>query len=199
VRRSLLLLVVVTLVGVACDPEPTETAPTGPPPPPPSIDPLVPFSPAPTPFEEVTSGFLGDTLTLPGTGDTTIHVDLVNTALPYDPRPDGTRPFSVFLTVTNAGDDAWTGVPGQGARVTDAAGGYNEAEADPSPADLHPRPQRLGVSNGNLMQQITLEPGESVEGVVVFLTAGGNRPVTVSVSFDGGATQGTWQTSMGPS
>ena len=48
-------------------------------------------------------------------------------------------------------------------------------------------------------EPVTIEPGESIQGVLLFITGGGNRPVTVSVTFDDGATLGSWATSMGPS
>jgi hypothetical protein len=200
-RRAVLSVIALAVVVlIACDPEPaTETTTGTAAPAPTTIDPLVPYSPSPTPFEQITSGFAGDILTLPASDGGTIHVELVNTALPVGYDDAGLRPFSVYLTVTNVGEDAWTGVPGRGARVTDESGGFNQAEPDPDPADLHPSPQRMGVSNTNLMDEIELGPGESVDGVLLFITGGGNRPVTVSVTFDDGTTQGSWFTSMGPS
>ena len=198
IARLALPACLLTVLLSAC-PGSTSTSTTPTPASPSSIDPLVPFSPSPTPFEEVTSGFAGDTLTLPTTDGGTIHVRLDTSAIPKDPGPDGLRPFSVYFTIENAGDDTWTGVPGQGARVTDEAGGFNQAEPDPRPRDLHPDPGAFGASNENLMAEITLEPGESIQGVLLFITGGGNRPVTVSVTFDDGATQGSWPTSMGPS
>jgi hypothetical protein len=187
------------LVLVACDPAASSSSPGPSPPIASTIDPLVPFSPSPTPFQEVTSGFAFDTLTLPTSDGGTLHALLANTALPMTVRPDGLRAFSVYLTITNAGETTWTGVPGDGATIEDEAGGTNQAEPRPSAADLHPRPARLGVSNRNLMEPVSLEPGASVDGVLVFLAGGGNRPITVSVTFDGGATHGSWATSMGPS
>ena len=200
-RRAVLpVLALAAVLLAACDPAPTtETTTSTTAPAPSSIDPLVPFSPSPTPFEEITSGFAGDTLTLPTTDGGTLHVELVNTALPVEYDDAGLRPFSVYLTITNVGEDTYRGVPGRGARVTDESGGFNQAEPEPDPADLHPNPERMGVSNTNLMDEIELEPGESIDGVLLFITGGGNRPVTVSVTFDDGQTQGSWFTSMGPS
>ncbi|HYJ61430.1 MAG TPA: hypothetical protein VE032_08210 [Actinomycetota bacterium] len=195
--RAALPALVLSLALASCDPATTSTAPV--PPSASTIDPLVPFSPSPTPFEEITSGFSGDTLTLPTVDGGTIHVTLDTSAIPKDLDAEGLRPFSVYLTVENVGEDPWTGVPGQGARVTDEEGGFNQAEPQPRPGDLHPDPSAFGGSNENLMTEITLEPGEARQGVLLFITGGGNRPVTISVSFDDGATQGAWATSMGPS
>ncbi len=201
-RSVLPALLVLAVLPTSCDPEATTMTTTPEPsgsPDSSGIDPLVPFSPSPTPFRETTSGYAGDTLTLPTADGGTIHVSLDNTALPKELGPDDRRPFSVYFTVTNAGDTTWAGTVGEGAKVTDANGGVNQAEPLPKPRDLHPDPESFGVSNTSLFEPVILEPGESVQGVLMFITGGGNRQITVSVTLDGGATQGTWATSMGPS
>jgi hypothetical protein len=160
-------------------------------------DPLVPYSPAPTPFVERTTGFLHETLTLPASDGGTIHVTLDSTAM-NTVFTDGYRPLSVWLTVENAGGKPWTGIPAEHAKISDDLGSTFTPIAKPAPADLYPKPQRYGVSNRNLATTTTIGPGRSVHGVIVFHPTGGNRAMDLTISFDGGTTWGTWVMNLGP-
>jgi hypothetical protein len=159
-------------------------------------DPLVPYSPSPTPFQEVTWGFLGETLTLPTSGGAKLHVTFDRTALKTT-LVDGTRSLSVWVTIRNPGDSAWTGVPGAKARVVDLVPTTFEPVV-PAAADLHPHPEKYGAVNFDLQQEVTIEPGDSLQGVIVFRPTGGNRSMTLGISFDDGATWGEWQMNLGP-
>src|SRR5512132_727818 len=126
----------------------------------PGVDPLVPYSPPPTPHTERTSGFIPDTLTLPANGGTTVALTPVTTSMTLTFVHEA-RAFVVYLDVENPGTSAWSGIVGADAQVTDASGGVFPAE----PArrgDLHPDPGRYGASNRNLLRSITVKPGKNV-------------------------------------
>lgn len=158
-------------------------------------DPLVPFSPAPTEVGERTAGWLGETL-LVRTPDGSLWVSVDSTAMtPF--AANGSRMLSVWITVHNPGDAAWTGAPGTDALLTDEAGNTFLPISDPSTDELHPTPEAYGASNRNLAGSVTVEAGASLQGVIVFRPTGGNRPVVFSMSLDGeGRTE--WQTNLGP-
>jgi hypothetical protein len=207
-RRLLLLLAATALLLAACDPD---TAPEPPSPdgtvaptatdtetPAPGVpDPLIPYSPEPTPFRERTTAFARETLTLPTADGGQLWITLDSTAIQRE-FVDGMRWVSAWVTVENPGDRAWTGRPGEFARMTDELGGTFAAIADIGPADLHPRPQKYDASNRDLQREVTIEAGDSIQGVIVFRPDGGNRRVNISVSMDGGQTWGEWQTAIGP-
>jgi hypothetical protein len=44
---------------------------------------------------------------------------------------------------------------------------------------------------------VTVKPGTTVSGALVFHVTGGNRPITLRISLDGGATWGEWATNLG--
>ncbi len=187
---------------VACDPATTTTEPALVPTPTsssptvrPEVDPLVPFSPAPTPFQEITSGFAEDTLTLPTTDGGPLHVTFDSTALSLT-VVEGYRSFSVWFTVRNPGDTPWTGSVGSTAVLVDLNEAQFAAVVGPSPAELHPNPGRYGRSNDDLTTPISLEPGQVRRGVIVFRPTGGNRLVEIRLTLDG-ETWGTWQTPLG--
>jgi hypothetical protein len=160
-------------------------------------DPHVPYSPPPRPDDPVTEGYAGDTLTLPTADDGTLRVTLVSTAL--DTRfVDERRAFDVWLTLENPGDTEWSGVPAGSITITDAAGAVFRPVVAPTAKDLHPDPERYGGSNLDLDRPRTIGAGRSLDGVAVFRIPGGFRPITIAISFDAGATWGTWETSFGP-
>lgn len=200
-RPSHLIVLVVaalSLVGCPGDDSPTTPSPTstGPTVEPPEPDPLVPYSPSQTPLKETTSGFLGETLTLPTSDGQKLHITFDRTAIKTE-YVDGYRSLSVWVTLRNPGDRSWTGVTAASARITDLAGGTWDA-VDPTPEDLHPNPEEYEASNFDLRQEVTLEPGQSLQGVIVFRPTGGNRSMKLAVSFDGGTTWGEWQMNLGP-
>ena len=194
----LLVPIVLLLVLVACTGDPTTTTtgtPTQSAATPSGVDPLVPYSPTPTPFAERTAGFIPDTLTLPTSEGGRLFVTPVTTTM-TTAYVNETRAFVVYLSVESPGDVAWTGAIGADAQVTDVAGGVFEAVA-PSPGDLHPDPQRYGGSNQSLLKPVTVKPRATVSGALVFHITGGNRPVTLRISLDGGTTWGEWATNLG--
>lgn len=160
-----------------------------------SIDPLVPYSPPPTPFTERTSGFIPDTLTLPTSDGTELAVTPITTTMTLAFVKE-TRAFVVYVDVRDRGDAPWSGIVGSTAQVTDANGGVFPAEAA-AKGDLHPDPSRYGGSNRSLLKQITVQPGKTVSGALVFHVTGGNRAITVRLSLDGGTTWGEWATNLG--
>jgi hypothetical protein len=159
------------------------------------VDPLVPYSPSPTPFVERTTGFIPDTLTLPTSDGGKLYLTPVTTTM-TTVYVHETRAFVVYLTVEDPGDGAWSGRVGADAQVTDLTGAVFPATR-PAPGDLHPDPQRYGGSNQSLLKPVTIDPGESVSGALVFHVTGGNRPITLRISVDGGTTWGEWATNLG--
>jgi hypothetical protein len=195
--RSLLPLAVL-LAAAACTgdtPAPSLAPSTTPPTSLPAVDPLVPYSPSPTPFTERTSGFIPDTLTIPTSDGTKLAITPVTTTMTLAFVGE-TRAFVVYVDVHDRGDAAWTGVVGAQAQVTDVTGGVFPAER-PQPGDLHPQPERYGASNRSLLHPITVQPRKTIQGALVFHVTGGNRPVTLRISVDGGTTWAQWATNLG--
>jgi len=160
-------------------------------------DPLVPYSPSPTPFVVRTEGFTGHTLTLPGSGGAALRVTLVSSAL--DTRwANELRVFDVWFTLQNTGEVAWAGAPAAFMTITDEMDRVFLPLQDPRPGFLHPDPEAYGGSNLDLSQTQTIAAGATLQGVAVFRMPGAFRPVTLAISFDDGATWGSWQTSYGP-
>ena len=75
------------------------------------VDPLVPYSPAPTPFVERTTGFIPDTLTLPTSASGKLDLTPVTTTM-TTAYVNESRAFVVYLDVENPGAVAWTGAIG---------------------------------------------------------------------------------------
>jgi hypothetical protein len=197
-RPSRSLLPCVLLVAsVACTGATTSTTPaaTVTPTTAPSVDPLVPYSPSPTPFRERTTGFIPDTLTLPTSDGTSLAVTPVTTTMTLKFVREA-RALVVYLDVHDRGDLPWSGVLGANAQVTDAVGGVFPAETAKE-GDLHPDPARYGGSNRNLLREVTVKPGTTVSGALVFHVTGGNRAITLRLSLDGGSTWGEWATNLG--
>jgi hypothetical protein len=106
------------------------------------------------------------------------------------------RALAVYLEMENPGEAGWTGPAGTDAQVTDLTGAVFAA-VPPAPGDLHPDPQRYGGSNQSLLKPVTVKPSTTASGVLVFHVTGGNRPITLRISLDGGATWGEWTTNLG--
>jgi hypothetical protein len=191
----LLLPILLLPVLAACTGDSATTSPGVPTPAPSGVDPLVPYSPAPTPFVERTTGFIPDTLTLPTADGGKLFVTPVTTTMTTTYVHD-TRALAVYLEMENPGDAAWTGTVGTDAQVTDLTGAVFAA-VPPAPGDLHPDPQRYGGSNRSLLKPVTVQPGTTASGALVFHVTGGNRPITLRISLDGGATWGEWATNLG--
>jgi hypothetical protein len=159
------------------------------------VDPLVPYSPAPTPFQERTTGFIPDTLTLPTSDGGKRYITAVTTSMTTE-LVDGTRALTVYLTVENPGADAWSAKVGADAEVKDLNGKVFPA-VPPAPGDLHPDPKRYGGSNRDLSKPVTVPPNASIKGALVFHVTEGNRPITLRISLDGGVTWAEWATNLG--
>jgi hypothetical protein len=160
-----------------------------------AIDPFVPYSPPPTPFREVGSGYLPDTLTLPTTGGGKLYVTPTTTTMRMAWQ-GVTRAFAVYLRVENPTDQPWTGSIGGDAEVVDEAGRRYPAELA-KPGDLHPDAERYGGVNRNLLRPITIGPGDEMEGVILFHPTEGNRRIVLRISADGGTNWGEWETNLG--
>lgn len=159
------------------------------------VDPLVPYSPAPTPFVERSTGFIPDTLTASTADGGKLYLTPVTTTMTMAYVQEA-RAFVVYVNAENPGDAAWTGRIGTHAEVTDLTGAVFPAEP-PSPVDLHPDPERYGGSNQSLLKPITVKPGATVSGALVFHVSGGNRPITLRISADDGVTWAEWATNLG--
>lgn len=193
--RSLLLCLLL-VASVACTGDTTTTSTTtAAPTTTASVDPLVPYSPSPTPFTERTSGFIPDTLTLPTSDGSSLAVTPVTTTMTLT-FVNEARAFVVYLDVRDRGNSPWSGVIGTNAQVTDAVGGVFPAQPAEK-GDLHPDPARYGGSNRSLLRQISVKPGTTVSGALVFHVTGGNRAITLRLSLDGGTTWGEWATNLG--
>jgi hypothetical protein len=201
---SLAVVAIVALTLAGCDPSGessasssapstgpgTATTPAGP-------DALPVYSPSPTPFTEKTTGYLGETLTLPTGDGGKLYVTYESTSMTTE-FVDDRRSLAVWLKVENPGDKDWTGDLGADAEVADETGLSFRAVPRPASEDVHPHPERYGYSNRNLARTTTVGAGDSVQGVIVFRPSGGNRDITIELSLDGGTTVASWQTAMGP-
>ena len=107
-----------------------------------------------------------------------------------------TRALTVYITATNAGNDRWHGTIGADAEVTDLSGATFPA-TKPAPGDLHPDPARYGGANRSFQRPVSIPGGGSVTGALVFHVTGGNRPITLRISLDGGTTWVEWATNLG--
>lgn len=139
---------------------------------------------------------MGETLTLPTSDGQKLQITFDRTAMKAA-FVDGYRSLSVWVTITNPGESSWTGVPGADARIVDLAPTMFEPLV-PTAEDLHPHPEKYGAVNFDLQQEVTIEAGDSLQGVIMFHPPGGNRSMTLGISFDGGATWGEWQMNLGP-
>jgi hypothetical protein len=183
------------------DPRPTP-APSAPAPPSASPsptgvgqDPLVTWSPQPTPVGQRGQGWLRETLLVTAPGGVELHVEPVSTSMTLEFR-DGTRSLAVWIEIENAGDRDWSGVFGSDATLTDDLGNTFLPVAVPTPDDLHPEPERYGLTNRNLMQPVDVPAGERVQGVLVFRPTLGNRAARLNVTLDGERTT-SWVVNIG--
>jgi hypothetical protein len=196
-----LRLLVCLLVGVvafsACTGSSGDGAPTSGPTPagPSGVDPLQPYSPPATPFAERLAGFVPDTLTLPTSDGSSLRVTPETTTMTTT-FVDGTRALAVYLTIQNASDRPWKGQVGANAEIVDLTGATFPAVV-PAPGDRHPDPARYGGSNRDLMDKVPVPIGTTTKGVLVFHPTGGNRPITLRISLDDGATWAEWTTALG--
>jgi hypothetical protein len=138
------------------------------------------------------TGWLGQELTLDA-GDTTLRVTAESTSLSYLDPVALPRSFSVFITIKNTGDEPYHGAPGSSAVIVDEFDARFEVDPSPEADMLHPDPERYGYSNLNLAAPVTIPPGGSVQGVIVFHTTGGYREITINLPIPGGDT-GAWVT-----
>ena len=206
-RRAAPLALAAALLLVACDPSevpsPTSTAPSTPPgpaaetPTPTAIgpDPLVTWSPAPTPVRERSEGWLRETLLVTAPGGVRLHASPVSTSMTLE-YVDDARSLAIWIEIENAGDADWRGVFGADATLTDDLGNTFLPVANPTPADLHPDPERYGYTNRNLMQEVHLPSGDRTQGVLVFRPTLGNRPAHLNVTLDGERTT-SWVVNIG--
>jgi len=159
------------------------------------VDPLVPYSPSPTPHATSTSGFIPDTLTAPTGDGGSIQLTPVTTSMTTTYVHEA-RALTVYLTATNPGKDGWRGAIGTDAEVTDLNGASFPATR-PAPGDLHPDPRQYGGSDRSYQRPVSVPAGASVRGALVFHVTGGNRPITLRISLDGGTTWVEWATNLG--
>jgi hypothetical protein len=197
-RPRPLLLCLLLLAAVACTGGATTTAAppaTTPAASPSGVDPLVPYSPPPLPHSASTSGFIPDTLTAATGGGGSIQLTPITTTMTTAYVRDA-RALTVYLTARNPGNDRWRGTIGADAEVTDLNAAVFPATR-PAPGDLHPDPGRYGGSNRSFLAPVSLAPGASTKGALVFHVTGGNRPITLRISLDGGRTWVEWATNLG--
>jgi hypothetical protein len=187
------------LLAAACTGATTTTTaapPTSAPGPTPTgVDPLIPYSPSPTPHAAATTGFIPDPLTATTDGGGSIRLTPVTTTM-TTAYVHGTRALTVYLTATNPGDERWRGTIGADAEVTDLTGAVFP-DTKPAAGDLHPDPSRYGGSNRSFRRPISVAGGGSVKGELVFHVTGGNRPITLRISLDSRTTWVEWSTNLG--
>jgi len=177
-------------------PRPTSAAPE-PDPGPQAVgqDPLVTWSPQPTPVGDRSEGWLRETLAVTTADGGRLHVTPVSTSMTLE-FVDNARSLAIWLEVANVGDEDWTGSLGADASLTDELGGTFLPVASPTSADLHPDPDRYGYANRNLVPALTIPAGETVQGVIVFRPTGGNRPLRLHLTLDGARTT-SWVVNLG--
>jgi hypothetical protein len=134
-------------------------------------------------------------LTAPTTGGGVVQLTPVTTTMTLG-YVDEVRSLTVYLTATNPGQDRWRGTIGDDAEVTDLAGAVFPATAA-TRGEMHPDPARYGGSNRSFQKPVSLAPGASAKGALVFHVTGGNRPITLRISLDGGTTWVEWATNLG--
>ena len=202
--------IALSLAGAACDGDgtssatdtgttPTDTSATGSTGGPTTeATPYAVYSPPPPPSGPITTGYLGQTLTLDvGEGqvlELTFHSTAMSAVAAIENQP---RQFSVWLTVENPSDSPWRGNLGPLAHVDDDLGGNVAADPSPAPGDLSGAADRLGFSNKNLAKPISIPAGGSVDGVLLFQMYGGNRVVFITIDSPTGGDPIVWETNFG--
>jgi len=201
----LTVVLAAVLILAACDGDGSSSATeTGPPAtdasavPTAAATPYLVYSPPPPPSGPITTGYLGQTLTLDaGDGQDltlTFHSAAMSAVAATENVP---RQFSVWLTVENPSDSPWRGDLGPLAHVDDDIGGNVPADPSPAPGDYSKAAARLGFSNRNLAKTISIPPGGSVDGVLLFQMYGGNRVVHITIDSPAGAGPIIWETNFG--
>lgn len=203
--RPLVLAVVFVVAVAACEsggsvPASTDASSTSQPQPAspdPSASPsFAPVYEPPAPSgEPITEGYVGQTLTLDVAGSP-LRVTFQSTALDSVAAiPDQPRTFSVWVAVENAGNEPWTGSLGSGTLITDEFAGAVAPLA--SPTSFSAAAERLGYRNRNLAAELSVEPGATIQGVLVFELYGGNRDVELVIEPSGSAGPVVWLTKFG--
>jgi hypothetical protein len=163
-----------------------------------AASPYLVYSPPPPPSGPITSGYLGSTLTLDvGAGQRlrlTFHSTAMSAVAAIENQP---RQFSVWLTVENPNDAPWKGNLGPLAHVDDDIGGNVAVDVSPAPGDFSTAAKRLGFSNRNLAEPISIPAGTSVDGVLLFQMYGGNRVVYITIDSPSGGDPIIWETNFG--
>lgn len=160
--------------------------------------PYLVYSPPPPPSGPITTGYLGQTLTLDVGGDQRLELTFHSTAMSAVAAVENVpRRFSVWLTVENPTDAPWRGNLGPLAHVDDDLGGSVAADPSPAPGDFSTAADRLGFSNKNLAKPISIPPGGSVDGVILFQMYGGNRVVHITIDSPAGGDPIVWETNFG--
>lgn len=163
-----------------------------------SSPPYLVYSPPPPPDGPITTGYLGETLTLDVGDGQALRLTFHSTAMnAVAATVDAPRHFSVWLTVENPSDAPWRGNLGPLAHVVDDLGGDVVADPSPGPGDLSAAAAHLGYSNHSLAKTISIPPGGSVDGVLLFQMYGGNRVVSITIDSPSGGTPIAWETNFG--
>jgi hypothetical protein len=160
--------------------------------------PYLVYSPPPPPSGPITTGYLGSTLTLDVGGGRHLELTFHSTAMSAVAATENVpRQFSVWLTVENPSDSPWRGDLGPLAHVDDDIGGNVPVDPSPAPGDYSTAATRLGFSNRNLAKPISIQPGGSLKGVLLFQMYGGNRVVFITIDSPSGADPIAWETNFG--
>ncbi|MEX2274199.1 MAG: hypothetical protein WEA10_01345 [Actinomycetota bacterium] len=115
-------------------------------------------------------------------GANDLVVTLETTA--FDPVFDGPdRTFWMYLTVENAGESTWRGVPEADALLTDELDGRFRPERAPSRRERSSDAGSFGYDDVDLTRPIAVAPGGSVQGVLVFRVTGGPREVVLDLDL----------------
>ncbi len=107
------------------------------------------------------------------------------------------RALAVYLTARTPEKHAWTGATGTDAEVTDLNGAVFRPRPDRHPATSIPIPGATAGRTRPSSGRSSIAPGSSARGALVFHVTGGNRPITLRISLDGGTTWVEWATNLG--
>lgn len=144
---------------------------------------------APSPTTEPTTieADFGDGATIhDGTG-AELEVTLSSTAVPPDPAESGNELVEIFLTLENTGDVAYSGNPSEGATLYSTPSGA--AEPVVGEAGIT---GPFGEQVTDLNAEITLEPGESIDGFIVFEIPPGEEHTFFDIVLEGGSETAEW-------
>jgi hypothetical protein len=165
--------------GSGPDPEPPPgngaAHPTGDPTPAPRYT----FTPTPAPPRDAPAP-LDQPVEL-GTGGDDLVVTLTGTA--FDPEfvtPE--RTFWMYLSIENRGKEPWRSRPAT-AVLRDELGGRFRADPRPTPAELVSDARSFGFRDADLSRPISVRPGETLEGVLLFHVPGAPREVVLDADL----------------